>query len=189
MGSEMCIRDRASTRLALPVLLSGLRSRRCLHMDCAMSVSTPFDAPDASAEPVALRRLPFAFAKRHGVLVHLGADGARVVYRPGASLAAVGEALRFVGLPLDVAEVDIATFDQALSEAYQQDSSAAMQMVEGLGDDMDLASLAERLPETEDLMEQEDDAPIIRLINAILSEAVKENASDIHVETLSLIHI
>ena len=32
-------------------------------------------------------------------------------------------------------------------------------------------------------MEQEDDAPIIRLINAILSEAVKENASDIHVET------
>ena len=58
-----------------------------------------------------------------------------------------------------------------------------MQMVEGLGDDMDLASLAERLPETEDLMEQEDDAPIIRLINAILSEAVKENASDIHVET------
>ena len=54
----------------------------------------------------------------------------------------MGEALRFVGLPLDVAEVDIATFDQALSEAYQQDSSAAMQMVEGLGDDMDLASLA-----------------------------------------------
>lgn len=93
-----------------------------------------------------------------------------------------GETLRFAGLPLDIAEVDIATFDQVLSEAYQQNSSAAMQMVEGLGDDMDLASLAERLPETEDLLEQEDDAPII-LINALLSEAVKENASDIHVET------
>ncbi|OLU17149.1 hypothetical protein BVH01_11400 [Pseudomonas sp. PA1(2017)] len=46
-----------------------------------------------------------------------------------------------------------------------------MQMVEGLGDDMGLASLAERLPETEDLLEQEDDAPIICLIKALLSEA------------------
>jgi general secretion pathway protein E len=79
--------------------------------------------------------------------------------------------------------VDITTFDQALSEAYQQDSSAAMQMVEGLGDDMDLASLAGCLPETEALMVQEDNAPIIRLTNVILSEAVKENASDVHVET------
>ena len=58
-----------------------------------------------------------------------------------------------------------------------------MQMVEGLGDDMDLTSLANAVPETEDLLEQEDDAPIIRLINAILTEAVKTNASDVHIET------
>merc|ERR1712169_62868 len=58
-----------------------------------------------------------------------------------------------------------------------------MEMVEGLGDDIDLASLADSVPETEDLLEQEGDAPIIRLINALLTEAVKENASDIHVET------
>ena len=62
-------------------------------------------------------------------------------------------------------------------------SSEAMQMVEGLGDELDLASLADSVTETEDLMEQEDDAPIIRLINALLTEAVKVNASDIHIET------
>ena len=67
--------------------------------------------------------------------------------------------------------------------AYQSDSSETMEMVEGLGDEMDLASLADSVPETEDLLEQEGDAPIIRLINALLTEAVKENASDIHVET------
>lgn len=148
-----------------------------------MSVPLSLDPLDPPAGPLVVRRLPFVFAKRHGVLLQVGDDGVRVVFRPGASLMAVGEVLRFAGQALDVAELDGAAFDQALSEAYQQDSSAAMQMVEGLGDDMDLASLAERLPETEDLMEQEDDAPIIRLINAILSEAVKENASDIHVET------
>jgi len=58
-----------------------------------------------------------------------------------------------------------------------------MQMVEGLGESMDLSSLAESVPETEDLMEQVDDAPIIRLINAILTEAVREGSSDIHIET------
>ena len=56
-------------------------------------------------------------------------------------------------------------------------------MVEDMGDEMDLASLADQVPETEDLLEQEDDAPIIRLINALLAEAIRENASDIHIET------
>ncbi|MEZ8709327.1 type II secretion system ATPase GspE, partial [Vibrio alginolyticus] len=44
-------------------------------------------------------------------------------------------------------------------------------------------SLAEELPQDEDLLESEDDAPIIKLINAMLGEAIKEGASDIHIET------
>ena len=56
-------------------------------------------------------------------------------------------------------------------------------MVEDIGDDLDLTSLAANVPETEDLLEQEGDAPIIKLINAVLAEAIKENASDIHIET------
>ncbi len=56
-------------------------------------------------------------------------------------------------------------------------------MVEDMGDELDLASLADSVPETEDLLDQEDDAPIIRLINALLAEAIRENASDIHIET------
>jgi general secretion pathway protein E len=129
--------------------------------------------------PVSLRRLPFTFAKRHGVLQGLHTLQAR----SGASLNAVQEAQRYVGARLPLQWLSVAEFDQALSDAYQHDSSAAMQMVEDLGSDMDLASLAEQIQETEDLLEQEDDAPIIRLINAILGEAIKENASDIHVET------
>ena len=129
--------------------------------------------------PVSLRRLPFTFAKRHGVLQ--GPLGLQA--RSGASLNAVQEAQRYVGVRLPLQWLSQPEFDQALSDAYQHDSSAAMQMVEDLGSDMDLASLAEQIQETEDLLEQEDDAPIIRLINAILGEAIKENASDIHVET------
>jgi len=57
-----------------------------------------------------------------------------------------------------------------------------MERMGDLGDDLDLAHIAQELPEAEDLLESEDDAPIIRLINALLTEAIKENASDIHIE-------
>ena len=57
-----------------------------------------------------------------------------------------------------------------------------MQAAEDLDDTTDLAHLAQELPEQADLLESEDDAPIIRLINAVLTQAVKENASDIHIE-------
>ena len=74
-------------------------------------------------------------------------------------------------------------FERLLAEVYARDASEAKQMVEDLGDDMDLARLAESVPEVGDLLEQEDDAPIIRLINALLAEAIREDASDVHIET------
>jgi general secretion pathway protein E len=52
-----------------------------------------------------------------------------------------------------------------------------------IGNELDLYTLAEELPDTDDLLDSEDDAPIIRLINAMLTEAIKEKASDIHIET------
>jgi general secretion pathway protein E len=134
-------------------------------------------------EQPAQRRLPFAFARRHGVLLLERGGELCLGLREGAALTAVQEAQRVVGMRLPMQWLAQADFDQALGAAYQHDSSAAMLMVEGLGNDLDLASLADQIQETEDLLEQEDDAPIIRLINAILGEAIAENASDIHIET------
>nr|WP_044408620.1 type II secretion system ATPase GspE [Pseudomonas sp. FeS53a] len=136
--------------------------------------SSSLDAP--------LRRLPFGFAKRHGVFLQDGAEPC-LAHRQGAELVALAEARRFVGRSLPFRALAPEAFDQALAQAYQHDSSATMQLAEDLGGSLDLAALAEQMPETTDLMEQEDDAPIIRLINAILGEAIRENASDIHLET------
>ncbi|MDX1588852.1 MAG: type II secretion system ATPase GspE [Oleiphilaceae bacterium] len=129
-------------------------------------------------------RLPFAFAKRNGVILTQDeSHKPQLLVRPGASARAIAEATRLSRGHASLREIDAESFDDALNRAYQNDSAEAMQMVEGIGDDMDLASLADSVPETEDLMEQADDAPIIRLINAILTEAVKTSASDIHIET------
>ncbi|WP_168203156.1 type II secretion system ATPase GspE [Marinobacter fonticola] len=136
------------------------------------------------AQDAPVGRLPFTFAKRHGVILTRAESGEiKVLVRPGASPTALAEANRISGGRAKFEPIAPEDFDEALNAAYQNDSAEAMQMVEGIGEDMDLASLADSVPETEDLLEQEDDAPIIRLINAILTEAVNTNASDVHIET------
>ena len=75
-------------------------------------------------------------------------------------------------------------FESLLTSAFQRDSSAAKQLMEDLGNESDLFALAEDLPDTEDLLDSEDDAPIIKLINAMLGEAIKEGASDIQLKPL-----
>jgi len=128
-------------------------------------------------------RLPFSFAKRYGLLVDAGEDKITLYHKDGLNAQALMEVQRHLAQPYVLETIPDDEFDRRLGLAYQSDSSEAMEMVEGLGDDLDLASLADSVPETEDLLEQEGDAPIKRLINALLTEAVKESASDIHIET------
>ncbi|NND39935.1 MAG: type II secretion system ATPase GspE [Pseudomonadales bacterium] len=127
--------------------------------------------------------LPFPFAKRCGAYVVEDAGRLSLYHKPMIAHSVVAEIQRFLGKPFSCNVVDEKVFDARLTQAYESRNTEAMQMVEDLGDEMDLARLADSVPESEDLLEQEDDAPIIRLINALLTEAVKENASDIHIET------
>jgi len=147
-----------------------------LDVPAAAGAAAPGDADRPPA------RLSFAFAKRHGVLLRGVADGtAQVVCRGAVAPQALAEVRRHLRLPLALERVDEAAFDALLRAAYEAGANA-MDAVGGFEDTQDLTHLAQVLPEQADLLESEDDAPIIRLINAVLTEAVKENASDIHVE-------
>jgi general secretion pathway protein E len=140
-------------------------------------------AISSDTRPERERRLSFTFAKRHGVVVSGIENGiARAVCRADASPLSMAELRRFIGVPLKLERVEPEAFDALLRQIYETGSNAAMQMVEGFEDTTDLAHLAQELPEPSDLLESEDDAPVIRLINAVLTQAVKENASDIHIE-------
>jgi general secretion pathway protein E len=139
-------------------------------------------APAIAAKAINLV-LPFAFAKRHGVLLNGMEDGKPLaLIRAGARLTAIAELRRFAGMPLCMKTVEAAEFDRQLQQTYERESNTTMQMVDGLGEDTDLFRVAQELPEPSDLLESDDDAPIIRLINALLTSAVKDNASDIHIE-------
>jgi general secretion pathway protein E len=128
------------------------------------------------------RRPSFAFAKRHGVLVKGIVEGvADCACRENATPLAIAEVRRYMRVPLKLERVPEAEFDILLRQAYEG-GSYTMQAVEGLDETTDLAHLAQDLPEQADLLDSDDDAPIIRLINAVLTQAIRENASDIHVE-------
>ncbi|NNF15579.1 MAG: type II secretion system ATPase GspE [Gammaproteobacteria bacterium] len=128
--------------------------------------------------------LPFSFARRHGILIEASDDHrTHVLCLESTPVLALSEVRRITGLPIKLRRVSDEEFDVLLQHSYEGgDSNRAMEMVEGLNEDTDLFSVAQALPEPSDLLEADDDAPIIRLINAVLTEAVKESASDIHIE-------
>jgi len=143
------------------------------------AAAPPSEAPDEDLSPA----LSYAFARRHQVLIEeLGEAGARVVLGPDAGVATLAELRRALNRPLRLRWVDAETFDALLQQSYEQGANQAMQMAGELHEELDLTSVAQELGEPEDLLETEDDAPIIRLINALLTEAIKADASDIHIE-------
>lgn len=126
----------------------------------------------------------FAFAKRYGVLVTtIENNVAKVIYQQRPPLAVLTEIRRQLQMPIELEQVSSETFNECLVKTYETDSTTAMLMAEDLGDSLNLLELMQELPKAEDLLEKQDDAPIIRLLNALLSEAIKEEASDVHIET------
>ena len=127
-------------------------------------------------------RPSFGFARRNGAtLVAWRDDGAEVAWREGVKPEVLSELRRYLGAPLRLVRHDAAGYERLLRTLYEQGDDARA-MVADFDDELDLRALVDELPEPEDLLESEDDAPIIRLINALLTEAVKEGASDIHIE-------
>lgn len=136
-----------------------------------------------------MQRLPFAFAKKNGLLIAgtekkaTGEDLAKIVYCQKPSTTHLLELRRYLGLPLHLEAVSDKEFNQLLVKLYETDTNTAMQMAEDFGEELNLFDLMQELPITEDLLEKQDEAPIIRLLNALLSEAIREQASDVHIET------
>ncbi len=139
---------------------------------------------EAMEEEAQQLSFPYSFAKRNGVILLHDSDGKNIVqYKKGLTPVIANEVQRFLSAKPIFQQVEEDDFEQLLARHYDNSGEGASAMMDDLGDELDLHDVADSLPEPEDLLESEDDAPIIRLINALLTQAVKENASDIHIET------
>lgn len=127
--------------------------------------------------------LPYAFAKKHNVLVRWSDDNkAEVTCVETPRLPVLSEIRRKLNAKIVLNKLPAQEFDEQLRGVYDTGGSQATQLMDDMDDGMDLARLADEMPQTTDLLEADDDAPIIRLINALLTQAIRENASDIHLE-------
>jgi len=128
-------------------------------------------------------KLTYAFARRHHVMLGEQRDDEVVVHHgPGVQRHTLTELRRALGRAIRLQAHTQDSFEKLMRDTYEQGSNQAMAMADELGEELDLKSVAQELAEPEDLLETQDDAPIIRLINALLTEAIKEGASDIHIE-------
>ena len=133
--------------------------------------------------PVLQKQLPYSFAKIHGVIAVQNADNTLVIYHlPARAPWIFAEIKRFVQCELSLKEIGSEEFQQQLALCYESQVTpfdAAL----GMNDELNLADFDGQIPNIEDLLENQDEAPIIRLINALFTQAIKHKASDIHIET------
>ncbi|OGA99069.1 MAG: type II secretion system protein GspE [Burkholderiales bacterium RIFCSPHIGHO2_12_FULL_69_20] len=125
--------------------------------------------------------LPYGFAKAHTLL--LEDDGhTRVLWATeAASPTALGEVLRQHAVAR-IERAPAAELAQRIAVAYAGGESSAAAVVGEVESAVDLSRLLQDLPAVEDLLEAANDAPIIRMLNALLTQAAKDGASDIHIE-------
>lgn len=135
--------------------------------------------------------LPFSFARDNLILAQVSEDKKSSIdcwISEATPLQAVAEISRRYGsIRLNlVARQDIET---AIAQTYANTGNDAAQVIDEYEADLDLARLIQEMPAVEDLLDSSDDAPVIRMINALLTQAVREGASDIHIEPFGQISV
>jgi general secretion pathway protein E len=134
------------------------------------------------ASPNPASRIAYAFSRTHGVLAWRDEGDATVVLlRPDATVDGIAELRRVLDRPLVTRPVAADVFAAELARAYNQ-AGAAVAMSESLANEADLSRLLQELPTSEDLLDAGEQAPVIRMINALLLQALRERASDLHFE-------
>jgi general secretion pathway protein E len=135
-------------------------------------------AHTAAAAP----HLDYGFAKARGLVLLASEAPWRVGMREGADVLGLVELRRVLGASFEIVELSREAFDEALSERYAVSSEAARTIASGFDAEASLDALGDGVGATSDLLDSQDDAPVIRVINGMISEAITRGASDIHIE-------
>ncbi len=125
--------------------------------------------------------LPYAFARAQQLLLEEDAGNLTLWLHPASKPAGLSEVTR----KYPVRQIETTTQEllaQRISNVYAQGESNAADVVSEVESDADLSRMMQELPAVEDLLETSDDAPIIRMLNALLTQAARDGASDIHIE-------
>ncbi len=136
----------------------------------------------ADVDTALLARVPLTFARTHTILPLRELNGAiRVAVASPAGLLALDELQLLFGKPVQGVLLPASVLADAINHVYAGVSGTAREVLQELEGE-DLSTVATEFSNPKDLLDLADEAPVIRLLNSILSEAVKERVSDIHIE-------
>ena len=131
------------------------------------------------------RRIPYTYARTNKVCIFAADDDfVHIATANKIKPLVMMEIKRKINRPIKFTQIDEKLFDSIAAEAYSSANAAAV--VDDMQDDIDISDLMQNLQKTEDLLESENDAPVIRIINAFLTQAVKEDASDVHLDAYEI---
>ncbi|MEL7129473.1 MAG: type II secretion system ATPase GspE [Pseudomonadota bacterium] len=129
-----------------------------------------------------VQSIAYAFARDKGLVILPDRDALTIGVREGADPLDLLEARRVLGQTFLIEHLSAQAFERQLPVAYARADLADEDEAAALAGQDDLASLAEGIHQTADLLDGDDDAPVIRLINGLIYEAINRGASDIHIE-------
>ena len=135
------------------------------------------------------RLLPYVFSREFGILARRDTDShIEVCISEATPLAAIAEVSRHFGR-VNITRLAVPELTAAIAAAYADAGGDAAQVIDEYEADVDLNKLMQDLPAVTDLLDASDDAPVIRMINALLTQALREGASDIHIEPFEQISV
>ncbi len=125
--------------------------------------------------------LPYAFCRDNALLAELDGEALTVWITDTTRAAALAEVQRTHAVQA-VRRIATDDLQARVGDAYAAGDGSAAAVVSEVEGDVDLSRLMQDIPAVEDLLEAADDAPIIRMLNALFTQAARDGASDIHVE-------
>ncbi len=150
----------------------------------ASRLGLPFqdEINDSQVDTALLAQLPLTFA-RNNLLLPLHERDGKILVATGnpTDLLALDELQGILSMAVQAVVIPPDTLLDAINRLYSRLSSSAQDVVEELEGE-DLSTIATEFNEPRDLLDLAEEAPVIRLLNSILFQAVKERASDIHIE-------
>ena len=147
-----------------------------------LGIASQAEISGDDVDPGLLARVPLTFARAHTILPLREVKGAiRIAIATPAGLLALDELQLLFGRPVEAVLLPSAILADAINHVYAGVSGTAREVLQELEGE-DLSTVATEFSNPKDLLDLADEAPVIRLLNSILSEAVKERVSDIHIE-------
>ena len=128
-------------------------------------------------------QIPYRFASKHKVLLAKEKGSYTLFYKDEVPVEALSEIVRNFKVQPKLAQESAELFEARLQSFYSSTGDSSEDVISSIDEEIpDISEISANFDEPDDLLNSQDDAPIIRLLNAVFFEAIRAKASDIHIQ-------